>query len=212
MTTDLPVFPLDHLPLFGEATAPALIIRERVYNYEELNLRIGRLASWLSAHEFTPGDRVATWLGKGEIACLTPLAAVRAGLVHVPINPLLKAAQVAHIMADSGALVLITNAGRAAGLSPSPSGVEGPVPRTGPRGSTGLGWGMSAELPLSGQAPPLTPPRKGRGIKSPPSYGKTVDLLRVPERCRTSCCLCTALPMPALPMALHHGIYCRWKR
>ena len=32
-----------------------------------------------------------------------PLAAARAGLVHVPINPLLKRAQVAHILADSGA-------------------------------------------------------------------------------------------------------------
>ncbi len=45
MTTDLPVFPLDHLPLFGEATAPALIIRDQVFSYEELNLRIGRLAA-----------------------------------------------------------------------------------------------------------------------------------------------------------------------
>ena len=44
MTTDLPVFPLDHLPLFGKADAPALVIRERVYNYRGLNLRIGRLA------------------------------------------------------------------------------------------------------------------------------------------------------------------------
>ena len=48
MTTDLPVFPLDHLPLFGEPTAPALIIREKVFSYEELNLRIGRLAGWLA--------------------------------------------------------------------------------------------------------------------------------------------------------------------
>jgi acyl-CoA ligase (AMP-forming) (exosortase A-associated) len=116
MPNDLPVFPLDHLPLFGEAKAPALIIRDKVFSYEELNLRIGRLAKWLSAPEFTPGDRVATWLGKGEIACLMPLAAVRAGLVHVPVNPLLKAAQVGHIMADSGARLLITNAGRAASL------------------------------------------------------------------------------------------------
>lgn len=113
MTTDLPVFPLDHLPLFGEATAPALVIRDTVISYEELNLRIGRLAAWLAGQGLDAGDRVATWLGKGEIACLMPLAAVRAGLVHVPINPLLKAAQVAHIMADSGALVLITNAARA---------------------------------------------------------------------------------------------------
>ncbi len=113
MTTDLPVFPLDHLPLFGEANAPALVIRERVYSYEELNLRIGRLAAWLAGQGLGSGDRVATWLGKGEIACLMPLAAVRAGLVHVPVNPLLKAAQVAHIMADSAARLLITNAARA---------------------------------------------------------------------------------------------------
>jgi acyl-CoA ligase (AMP-forming) (exosortase A-associated) len=127
MTTDLPVFPLDHLPLFGEAFAPALVIRERVYSYEELNLRIGRLAAWLSAQGLSAGDRVATWLGKGEIACLMPLAAVRAGLVHVPVNPLLKAAQVAHIMADSGARVLITNAGRAGTLNTSPERGGGPA-------------------------------------------------------------------------------------
>ena len=132
MPTDLPVFPLDHLPLFGEAKAPALIIRDKVFSYEELNLRIGRLAGWLSAQEFTPGDRVATWLGKGEIACLMPLAAVRAGLVHVPVNPLLKAAQVAHIMADSGARVLITNQGRAATLTPnSPNPFDTNGERTG---------------------------------------------------------------------------------
>ena len=49
------------------------------------------------------GARVASWAAKGELTCLLPLAAARAGLVHVPINPLLKRAQVAHILADSGA-------------------------------------------------------------------------------------------------------------
>src|SRR3546814_11256761 len=44
-----------------------------------------------------------------------PLAAARAGLVHVPVNPLLKHAQVAHTLADSGAALLI---GTAARLSP----------------------------------------------------------------------------------------------
>ncbi len=126
MTTDLPVFPLDHLPLFGEAKAPALVIRERVYSYEELNLRIGRLAFWLAGQGLGPGQRVATWLGKGEIACLMPLASVRAGLVHVPVNPLLKAAQVAHIIADSGARVLITNVARAGTLNTSPERGGGP--------------------------------------------------------------------------------------
>ena len=118
MTHDLPLFPLDHLPLFGQPLASALAIRDRTYNYQELNLRIGRLAGWLAATDLHSGDRVATWLGKGEIACLMPFAAVRAGFVHVPVNPLLKAPQLAHIMADSGARLLMTNAARAATLNP----------------------------------------------------------------------------------------------
>lgn len=118
MTHDLPLFPLDHLPLFGQPLASALAIRDRTYSYQELNLRIGRLAGWLAATDLHSGDRVATWLGKGEIACLMPFAAVRAGFVHVPVNPLLKAPQLAHIMADSGARLLMTNAARAATLNP----------------------------------------------------------------------------------------------
>ena len=41
-----------------------------------------------------------------------PLAAARAGLVHVPINPVLKHSQAAHILADSGAKLLIANGAR----------------------------------------------------------------------------------------------------
>ena len=63
-----------------------------------------------------PGARVACWLPKSELACLLPLAAARAGLVYVPINPLLKRAQVAHILGDSGARLLIGNAARLATL------------------------------------------------------------------------------------------------
>ena len=91
MTDDLPAFPLDHLPLRGAPDTPALRFKDRVYSYQLLNHRIGRLATILAAHDFTKGDRVATWLPKTELACLMPLAAVRAGLVHVPVNPLLEA-------------------------------------------------------------------------------------------------------------------------
>ena len=98
MSIDAPAFPLDHLALCGAEDAAALIIRDKVYSYKELNLRIGRLAFYLQAQGLELGDRVATWLAKGEIACLMPLAAARAGLVYVPINPLLKAAQVRHIL------------------------------------------------------------------------------------------------------------------
>ena len=122
MTDTLPAFPLDHLALRGAPDAPALRIKDKVYSYQELNHRIGRLAVILRAQDFTVGDRIATWLPKTELACLMPLAAVRAGLVHVPINPLLKPAQVRHILSDSGARGLLTAKLRAGQLD------EGDVP------------------------------------------------------------------------------------
>jgi acyl-CoA ligase (AMP-forming) (exosortase A-associated) len=108
--------PLDHLALRGEDAAPALVLGDRIMNYTALNRRIGQLAAWLASRT-VPGGRVASWLPKGELACLLPLATARAGLVHVPINPLLKRAQVAHILADSGAAMLVANAERLASLA-----------------------------------------------------------------------------------------------
>jgi acyl-CoA ligase (AMP-forming) (exosortase A-associated) len=112
--------PLDHLAeragLLGYDAAPALVLRERTFSHKELKEHIARLAGWLAARVPQPGARVATWAAKGELACLMPLAAARAGLVHVPINPLLKRAQVAHILADSGASLLIGTPSRLASL------------------------------------------------------------------------------------------------
>ena len=101
------VLPLDHLALRGDDEADALVLREGVLNYRELRSRVSRLAAWLAREVPDKGARVASWAAKGELTCLMPLAAARAGLVHVPINPLLKHAQVAHILADSGAVMLI---------------------------------------------------------------------------------------------------------
>src|SRR4051812_29764564 len=97
--------PLDHLAERGEGRAPALILRSGTLNHEDLRNRVGRLAAWLTERT-GKGDRVATWAAKGEATCLLPLACARAGVVHVPINPLLKRAQAAHILSDSGSLLL----------------------------------------------------------------------------------------------------------
>lgn len=110
--------PLDHLALTGADEAPALVLREGTLNYKDLRDRVGRLAGWLAAQVPAPGARVATWAAKGALTCLMPLAAARAGLVHVPINPLLKRAQVAHILTDSGAALLIGTPARLATLEP----------------------------------------------------------------------------------------------
>ena len=108
--------PLDHLAECGRDAAPALVLRDRTLSWQDLRSRVARLAGWLADQVPEPGARVATWAAKGELTCLMPLAAARAGLVHVPINPLLKRAQVAHILADSGASLLIGTAARLATL------------------------------------------------------------------------------------------------
>lgn len=105
-------FPLDHLAIGKDPDASALVTRSGSLSYKMLNHRVGLLAAWLHGQGLAKGDRVATWLSKTELACIMPLAAARAGLVHVPVNPLLKSAQVIHIISDSGAKLLISNAGR----------------------------------------------------------------------------------------------------
>ena len=115
---DTPSLPLDHIVLAGRDAAPALWLPEGALTYHQLRSRVAQLASWLAEQRLAPGTRVASWLAKGEIASLLPLAVVRAGLVHVPVNPLLKRAQVAHILADSGAELLIGTEARLATLQP----------------------------------------------------------------------------------------------
>ena len=110
--------PLDHLPLRGRAAAPALLTREGLLDYSGLEQAVGRLAAGLAGRGLAAGDRVASWLAKTRLASLLPLACARAGLVHVPINPVLKRAQVAHILADSGASLLIAGEARLATLRP----------------------------------------------------------------------------------------------
>ena len=104
--------PLDHLAHRGRPEAPALAADGQTITYAGLDALVGRVAAALLAAGLGPGDRVASWMGKTRLACLLPLAAARAGLVHVPVNPVLRRAQAAHILADSRARLLIANRAR----------------------------------------------------------------------------------------------------
>lgn len=108
--------PIDALPLRGAATDLALIDRAGALDFAGLEMLTGAVAAWLAAQGLEPGARVASWLPKTRLACVLPMAAPRAGLVHVPVNPVLKRAQVAHILADSGASLLVTQEARIASL------------------------------------------------------------------------------------------------
>ena len=128
--------PIDHIAR-GTGTSVALVDRMGTWTFAELEAAVGAVAAWLRRQGMTAGDRVATWLPKTRLACVMPLAAPRAGLVHVPINPALRRTQVAHILADSGAALLLTQSARAATLEREdiPDGcalaLEGEVPLAG---------------------------------------------------------------------------------
>jgi acyl-CoA ligase (AMP-forming) (exosortase A-associated) len=131
--------PLDHLTLRGDPAAPALLTREGALDFAGLEAAVGALAAGLKASGLRHGDRVASWLPKTRLTSLLPLAAARAGLVHVPVNPLLKRAQVAHILADSGAALLLSAEARLATLE------QGDLPD----GCRSLGEGESDALYLT---------------------------------------------------------------
>ena len=131
-------YPIDALTTRGAPDAVALEDRAGTLSYAELEAAVAALALWLRGQGLEPGDRVATWLPKTRHACVMPLAAVRAGLVHVPVNPVLKRAQVAHILADSGARLLLTQGARAGTLE------DGDVP-------AGCRVVFDADAPLAGE-------------------------------------------------------------
>jgi acyl-CoA ligase (AMP-forming) (exosortase A-associated) len=111
-------YPIDHVARDGAPDAPALVTKAETLSFAMLEAEVGALAAVLGELVPVAGARVATWLPKTVEACLMPLAAPRAGLIHVPINPVLKRAQVAHILSDSGAALLLTSDARAATLEP----------------------------------------------------------------------------------------------
>nr|WP_234048703.1 type I polyketide synthase [Streptomyces liliifuscus] len=77
--------------------------------YGELGLRTGRLAGYLAGAGLRRGDRVAVLLGNCVELVESCLAVTRASGVGVLLNPRSSDAELAHLLADSGASVIVTD-------------------------------------------------------------------------------------------------------
>jgi acyl-CoA ligase (AMP-forming) (exosortase A-associated) len=138
-----------HAPaLTSSSTAAA-----RTLDYTELGDAIRRFAAGLVAQGLPRAARVGIWLEKRLETVVASFGAPAAGMVFVPMNPLLKPEQVAYIAADCGVRVLVTSPERLALLQPVLAGcpalshiVLTELPATGapapglPPGVTLLGW------------------------------------------------------------------------
>jgi acyl-CoA ligase (AMP-forming) (exosortase A-associated) len=87
--------------------------------YAELAERVQRFANGLLSLGLQRGERVGIYLEKRFEMVTAAFGAPAAGGVFVPINPLLKAEQVGHILRDCNVRVLVTSPERFALLAPT---------------------------------------------------------------------------------------------
>jgi long-chain acyl-CoA synthetase len=97
--------------------AVAVICGDQWRTYAELDARSERIAAGLLAGALARGDRVAVLLANRIEYLEIYQAAARSGLALVPVNPALTGPEIEYILADSGATLLIADAGLAAGLA-----------------------------------------------------------------------------------------------
>lgn len=91
----------------AQPDAVAVIDDDRQLTYRELDQRSSRLAQALRAAGHAPGQRVGVLLGNRLEYCEIAAGIAKAGLVMVPLNPRLTAAEVDFIVGHSGASALI---------------------------------------------------------------------------------------------------------
>ncbi len=100
-----------------DSAAPALTYGNMTLNYGELQDAVTSFSSGLLSLGIQRGERVAIYLEKRFEAVIASFGAPAAGGVFVPLNPLLKAEQVAYILRDCNVRVLVTSPERLALLT-----------------------------------------------------------------------------------------------
>ena len=106
---------LHELPLAAADSRPSAVAvtsAVETLRYEDLAERTISVAHGLVSLGIGRGQRVAVWLEKRPEFILASLGASAAGGMFVPVNPVLKPAQVLHVVGDSHAQVLVTSAAR----------------------------------------------------------------------------------------------------
>lgn len=102
--------------------APALTSDDRTLDYAGLWSEVQAAASFLHSLGIAREDRVAVYLEKRIETVVALFATSLAGGVAVPVNPVLRAAQVEHILVDAGARFLVTSQQRLAQLTAAVAG------------------------------------------------------------------------------------------
>jgi long-chain acyl-CoA synthetase len=102
---------------------PALLFEGRSYSYAELDLLTNRFASHLRASGVQTEDVIALFLESGPELLIATLGAFKAGVVPNVLNAMLRPEEVGNVVADSGAVLLVTDPKRWADLAAHRTGL-----------------------------------------------------------------------------------------
>jgi long-chain acyl-CoA synthetase len=91
--------------------APAYRAGGATATYRELDEQSGQFAAGLAAAGLAPGEVVAIQLPNVPQFLTAYFGALKAGLIILPMNPLLKAPEIEHQLTDSGASIMVGLAG-----------------------------------------------------------------------------------------------------
>ncbi|MEX0278528.1 MAG: MupA/Atu3671 family FMN-dependent luciferase-like monooxygenase [Ruegeria sp.] len=98
--------------------AEALVFENKVYSYEHLNAEANRVAHVLRDMGVGPGSLVGVHTRRSPELLIGALGILKAGGAYVPIDPTYPSDRTALYLEDSGAEVVVTDAGLAAELPP----------------------------------------------------------------------------------------------
>ncbi|MFE4637578.1 amino acid adenylation domain-containing protein [Streptomyces sp. NPDC056773] len=89
--------------------APALVFEDRTLTYGDLDRRANAMARRLRSLGVGPDDRVAVCLEQSPELAVALVAVLKAGGGYLPLDPEQPPTRLAHLVADAGAKVLITD-------------------------------------------------------------------------------------------------------
>ena len=148
------------------ADSRALTVAGQHTRYGELALAVQGFAAGLMALRLGRAQRVAICLDKRLETVVASFGAPAAGAVFVPINPLLKPEQVAHILRDCDVTLLVTSSARWALIAPVLLGCPAlrHVVLTDPLAGAQAEAAAELQAELSTELPTELPTRRQQGV------------------------------------------------